>query len=36
MNHSYGSYDEGEKEMESEESCQGSVIYGEAASDSLN
>lgn len=36
MNYGYGGYDEGEKEVEREESCEGSVVDGEAASDSLD
>ena len=36
MNHGYGGNNEGEKEVEGEESAKGSVVYGEAPSDSLN
>jgi len=36
VNYRYGSDNKGEKEVESEKSAKGGVIYGEAASDSLH
>lgn len=36
MNYRHGCNYEGEEEMESKEACQGCIIYGEAAPNSLN
>lgn len=36
VNYSYCSHDEGEEEVECEESGKGGVVNGEAPSDSLN